>query len=437
MNQSTSETVESSSASDARQQLLPPQVVIVGAGFGGLSAATSLARAPVGVTVIDERNYHLFQPLLYQVATAGLSPADIAAPIRGILARQRNARVLLGRVTGVDPKRRSVLLGDRPVAYDYLILATGARHAYFGHDNWAAFAPGLKNIEDATALRRKVLLAFERAEDETDDSERKRLMTFIVIGGGATGVEMAGAIAELAKVALVKDFRAIDTAMSRVVLIEAGPRLLPAFPENLSSFAKTALEKLGVEVRLGAAVTRCDMGGVILGNERIDGGTTVWAAGVMASPAATWLQASHDTAGRVIVEPDLTVPGHDEIFVIGDTARVNDISGKPLPGVAPVAKQQGRYVAKTLHARVRGAATPEPFRYRDLGNLATIGRSAAIADFGKIKLGGRIAWFVWSLAHIYFLISFRSRVVVATNWLWSYVTFQRGARLITAADVER
>ena len=438
MNQSTQETVQSSSASDARRYALPPQVVIVGAGFGGLSAATSLARAPVEVTVIDERNYHLFQPLLYQVATAGLSPADIAAPIRGILARQRNTRVLLGRVTGVDPKRRSVLLEDRrPVAYDYLILATGARHAYFGHDNWAAFAPGLKNIEDATALRRKVLLAFERAEDETDACERKRLMTFIVIGGGATGVEMAGAIAELAKVALVKDFRTIDTAMSRVILIEAGPRLMPAFPEKLSGIAKTALEKLGVEVRLGAAVTQCDMDGVVLGNERIASGTTVWAAGVMASPAATWLQANHDAAGRVNVEPDLTVPGHDEVFVIGDTARVNDISGKPLPGVAPVAKQQGRYVAKILQARLRGGPAPGPFRYRDLGNLATIGRSAAIADFGRIKLSGRIAWLVWSLAHIYFLINFRSRIVVATNWLWSYVTFARGARLITAADVER
>jgi NADH dehydrogenase len=262
-------------------------------------------------------------------------------------------------------------------------------------------------------------------------------MTFIVIGGGATGVEMAGAIAELAKVALVRDFRSIDTAMSRVVLIEAGTRLLPTFPEKLSAIAKTALEKLGVEIRLGSAVTQCDESGVILGGERIASGTTVWAAGVMASPAATWLQASHDAAGRVLVEPDLTVPGHDDIFVIGDTARANDNAGKPLPGLAPVAKQQGLYVAKTLAARVRGAASPEPFRYRDFGNLATIGRSAAIADFGKIKLSGRLAWFVWSLSHIYFLIGFRSRIIVATNWLWSYLTFQRGARLITAADAER
>jgi NADH dehydrogenase len=437
MTQSTPGTLPSSLASDERKERSLPHVVIVGAGFGGLSAATSLARAPVTITVIDERNYHLFQPLLYQVATAGLSPADIAAPIRGILARQRNARVLLGRVTGVDPQSRSVMLRDRVVTYDYLVLATGARHTYFGHDNWAAFAPGLKNIDDATALRRKVLLAFERAEDETNDCACKRLMTFIVIGGGATGVEMAGAIAELAKVALVKDFRRIDTAMSRVILIEAGPRLLPTFPEKLSAIAKIALEKLGVEIRLGSAVTQCDETGVILGGELIASGTTVWAAGVRASPAATWLQASHDAAGRVIVEADLTVPGHDDIFVIGDTARANDSAGKPLPGLAPVAKQQGLHVAKALDARISGAACPGPFRYRDFGNLATIGRGAAIADFGKIKLSGRLAWFVWSLAHIYFLIGFRSRIVVATNWLWSYLTFQRGARLITAADTER
>jgi NADH:ubiquinone reductase (H+-translocating) len=414
----------------------PPHVVIVGAGFGGLSVAKALARVPLRLTVIDERNYHLFQPLLYQVATAALSPADIAGPIRSILARQQNARVLLGQVIGVDPSRRVVQLSDRTVGYDYLVLATGARHAYFGHDEWAPVAPGLKNLDDATALRRKILLAFEHAEDETDAAERSRLMTFVVIGGGATGVELAGAIAELAKVALAKDFRRIDTTMSRIILIEAGPRLLPAFPERLSAVAKTALEKLGVEIRLGRAVTRCDASGVALGDDKIDCRTIIWAAGVRASLAAEWLSATHDRAGRVTVAPDLTLPEHPEIFVIGDTALVLDKAGKPLPGVAPVAKQQGKYVAAVLRARVAGKAAPRPFRYHNFGNLATIGRSAAVVDFGAIKLTGRLAWLVWSVAHIYFLIGFRNRLVVAMNWLWSYVTFQRGARLITSRDIK-
>ena len=413
-----------------------PRVVIVGAGFGGLSAATALARAPVQITVIDERNYHLFQPLLYQVATAGLSPADIAAPIRGILSRQKNARVLLGRVRGVDQTRRVVLLRDREVPYDWLIVATGARHAYFGHDEWAAVAPGLKNIDDATKLRREILTAFERAEDETDPAEQKRLMTFVVVGGGATGVEMAGAIAELAKVALARDFRAIDTKMSRIILIEAGPRVLPAFPESLSAVAQSSLEKLGVEVRLGQAVTNCDQAGVALGAETIPCHTIMWAAGVMASAAARWLGAEHDRAGRVIVASNLTLPGRPEIFVIGDTALARDRAGKPLPGVAPVAKQQGKYVARLLKARLAQAPAPAPFRYRDLGNLATIGRGFALVDFGRIRLTGHIAWLFWSCAHIYFLIGFRSRIVVALDWLWSYITFQRGARLITASDIE-
>jgi NADH dehydrogenase len=413
-----------------------PHVVIVGAGFGGLSAAIALARASLQVTIIDERNYHLFQPLLYQVATAALSPADIAAPIRGILARQKNAHVLLGRVIGVDAGRRVVLLRDREVAYDYLVIATGARHSYFGHDDWGIAAPGLKDIDDATRIRRKILLAFERAEDEDDPDERRRLMSFVIIGGGATGVEMAGAISELAKAALAKDFRAIDPTMSRIILIEAGSRLLPAFAEKLSAVAKTALEKLGVEIRLGQPVTRCDVEGVVLGGERIASRTVIWAAGVAASPAAEWLGAEHDRAGRVVVAKDLTLPAHPEIFVIGDTALVLDKKGKPLPGVAPVAKQQGKYVAKALQARIAGAASPRPFRYRNLGNLATIGRSAAVVDFGMIKLTGRFAWLVWSVAHIYFLIDFRSRLVVALNWLWSYVTFQRGARLITSGNNE-
>jgi NADH:quinone reductase (non-electrogenic) len=414
-----------------------PHAVIIGAGFGGLSAATALARVPIRLTVIDERNYHLFQPLLYQVATAGLSPADIAAPIRGILARQKNTRVLLGRVVGIDVDRRAVVLRDREIGYDYLVVATGARHAYFGHEEWAALAPSLKNIDDATHVRRKILTAFERAEDEPDEAERNRLMTFVIVGGGATGVEMAGAIAELSKVALAKDFRAIDTTMSRIILIEAGPRLLPAFAESLSAVAKASLEKLGVEVRLGRAVTQCDDGGVAVGEDRIACRTIIWAAGVKASPAAEWLAAAHDSAGRVLVEPDLTLPGHPEVFVIGDTALMRDAAGKPLPGVAPVAKQEGKYVAAVLAARIHRTTEPRAFRYRDLGNLATIGRGYAIVDFGRFRLTGRVAWFVWGLAHIYFLIGFRSRLLVAMNWLWSYVTFQRGARLITSGDVDR
>ena len=420
----------------AREEGVPPHVVIVGAGFGGLSAAAALSRAPVRVTVIDERNYHLFQPLLYQVATAGLSPADIAAPIRAILSRQRNARVLLGRVVGVDPSRRVVFLHDREVSYDGLVIATGARHAYFGHDDWAACAPGLKNIDDATRLRRKILWAFEHAEDETDVEERHRLMTFVVVGGGATGVEMAGAIAELARVALASDFRSIDTTMSRIILVEAGPHLLPAFPERLSSVAKESLQRLGVDVHLGERVTACDATGVTLGDKKLECRTIIWAAGVRASPAAQWLSAEHDRAGRAIVGNDLTVPGHPEIFVIGDTALAHDAGGRPLPGVAPVAKQQGKYVAKVLNARLRSEQKPPPFRYVNLGNLATIGRSAAVVDFGRIKLTGRIAWLVWCVAHIYFLIGFRNRFVVALDWAWSYVTFQRGARLITGSDTE-
>lgn len=413
-----------------------PRIVVVGAGFGGLSAVKALARAPADVVVIDERNYHLFQPLLYQVATAGLSPADIAAPIRGILARQKNARVLLGRVTGIDVADRTVILRDREVPYDYLIVATGARHAYFGHDEWGPVAPGLKNIDDATRLRRKILIAFEHAEDEDDADERRRLMTFVVVGGGPTGVEMAGAIAELAKVALAFDFRAIDPKMSRIILVEAGPRVLPTFPEHLSAVAKNSLERLGVEVCLGAPVTRCDADGVMLGEERIESRTIVWAAGVAASAAAEWLGASQDGLGRVIVTSDLTLPEHPEIFVIGDTAQVLDGAGKPLPGLAPVAKQEGKYVAGVLRARLAKAAPPPPFRYRHAGNLATVGRTAAVADFGFVRLTGRLAWLVWGLVHIYFLIGFRNRIAVALDWLWAYVTFQRGARLITDVEME-
>jgi NADH:ubiquinone reductase (H+-translocating) len=411
-----------------------PRIVIVGAGFGGLWAATALARAPAQITVIDERNYHLFQPLLYQVATAGLSPADIAAPTRGILSRQRNARVVLGRVLGIDKARRIVRLRDRDVSYDGLVVATGAGHAYFGHEEWAAFAPGLKNIDDATRLRRKILTALERAEQESDPRERLRLMTFVVVGGGATGVETAGAIAELVKVALARDFRAINPAMSRIILIEAGPRVLPSFAATLSAAAQRALEKLGVDIRLGRPVTRCDEVGVMLGEERVACGVTIWAAGVMASPAARWLEAEHDRAGRVLVERDLSLPGHPEIFVIGDTAAVRDEAGKALPGVATVAKQEGKYVARVLLARLAGKPAPPPFHYRDYGELATVGRNFAVVDFHWLRLTGRLAWLVWSVAHIYFLIGFRNRLVVAMDWIWAYLTFQRGARLITASD---
>jgi NADH dehydrogenase FAD-containing subunit len=410
-----------------------PSVVIVGAGFAGLSAAKALARAPVDVTLIDRRNYHLFQPLLYQVATAALSPADIASPIRGILRDQKNATVLLGKVTGVDKDARAVLIGERRVPYDYLIVATGARHAYFGRDEWEPFAPGLKKIEDATAIRARVLTAFERAEDETDEAERRRLLTFVVVGAGPTGVEMAGAIAELANNALARDFRNIDPRLARVVLVEAGPRVLPVFPEKLSAVAARALQGLGVEVRTGQAVGQCDAQGVAVGGERIESRTVIWGAGVAASAAGKWLGAVTDRAGRVKVGADLSLPGHEEIFVVGDTAAAVNVDGKPVPGIAPAAKQAGIYVARRIAAAVAGGDMPGPFRYRHLGNLATIGRAAAVADFGFVQLSGRLAWLLWGVAHIFFLIGFRNRVTVALDWLVSYVTYQRGARLITGS----
>lgn len=407
-----------------------PHIVIVGAGFGGLSAAHGLAGADADVTVVDRRNYHLFQPLLYQVATAGLSPAQIAAPIRAILRRAANVQVLLGRVTGVDTERRTVAFEDRTLSYDTLVIATGARHAYFGHDEWEQVAPGLKKIDDATAIRRRILTAFESAE-ASDEPARRRLLTFVVIGGGPTGVEMAGAIAELARVALRHDFRNIDPREARIVLVEAGSRVLSAFPEKLSAAAQRALEGLGVEVRLGTPVTRCDAGGVTIGDDPLPAATIVWAAGVAASSAARWLGAEHDRAGRVQVGADLTVPGHPDIFCIGDTALAQDAGGKPLPGLAPVAKQQGAFVARTIRARLAGHPSPGPFHYRDYGTLATIGRRAAVADFGWLQLSGTLAWLLWCLIHISFLIGFRNRLVVLIDWIWSYVTFQSGARLIT------
>jgi NADH dehydrogenase len=408
-----------------------PHIVIVGAGFGGLSAATSLAGADADVTVIDRRNYHLFQPLLYQVATAGLSPAQIASPIRAILRKAANVRVLLGRVMGVDKERRIVSLEDRELTYDYLVVATGARHAYFGHDDWESVAPGLKKIDDATAIRRRILTAFENAEAVDTHETRRRFLTFVVIGGGPTGVEMAGAIAELARVALRHDFRNIDPREASIVLVEAGSRVLPSFPPVLSDAARKSLDRLGVEVRLGTPVTQCDADGVTIGEDRLEAATIIWAAGVAASSAATWLGVEKDRVGRVMVGPHLTVPGQSEIFCIGDTAHALGADGQPLPGLAPVAKQQGACVARVLRARVAGKPGPGAFRYRDFGTLATIGRRAAVADFGWIKFSGTLAWLLWGAVHVSFLIGFRNRLVVILDWLWSYVTFQSGARLIT------
>src|SRR5262245_14967216 len=361
------------------------RVVIVGAGFGGLSAAKALAGSAFDVTIVDQHNYHLFQPLLYQVATAGLSPAEIASPIRSILARAQNVNVVLGKVSGIDVAHRVVIAEGRHIPFDHLILATGAQHAYFGHDDWADSAPGLKTIDDATYIRRRILLAFEKAETEEDPHERARLLNFVVVGGGPTGVEMAGAIAELANRALAADFRAIDPRSARIILVEAAPRLLTPFDPSLSQAAKLALEQLGVNVRLGAAVTAVDAEGVSIGAERIEARTVVWGAGVMASPAGRWLGAETDRAGRVTVSADLSVPGQADIFVIGDTAAATGADGKPLPGVAPVAKQQGQYVADLLIARRAGKSAP-PFRYRDFGSLATIGRKRAIVQMGRFKL---------------------------------------------------
>jgi NADH dehydrogenase len=408
-----------------------PRVVIVGAGFGGLNAAHGLAGAPADVTVIDRRNYHLFQPLLYQVATAGLSPAQIAQPIRSILRDASNVRVILGAVKGVDKEQRAVQLDDRTIDYDVLVLAMGSRHAYFGRDDWESVAPGLKNIDDATAIRRRILSAFEEAEQSDDPDARRRLLTFVVIGAGPTGVEMAGAIAELAHIALRRDFRVINPSEARIVLVEAGSRVLASFPPALSEAAQRSLERLHVEVRLGKPVSHCDETGVTIGEEHLAAATIVWAAGVASSAAAQWLAVEQDKIGRVMVGPDLTVPGHPEIFVIGDTAHVPGPDGQPLPGLAPAAKQQGAYVARVLRARLAGKKPPGPFRYRNYGTMATIGRRAAVADFGWLKLDGTLAWLMWSLIHVSFLIGFRNRLVVMLDWIWSYVTFQSGARLIT------
>ena len=405
------------------------KVVIIGAGFGGLAAAKALERTPVDVTVIDRQNHHCFQPLLYQVATAALSPADVAWPIRHILRKQQNATVLMAEVRGIDTGKRLVQIDSVTIPYDYLVLATGATHSYFGHDEWADVAPGLKRIEDATRIRRHILIAFERAELATDAAERARLLTFAIVGGGATGVEMAGAISEVARQSLAMDFRNIDPTAARIVLIEAGPRIMPTLPENLSDYVRRTLAKKGVEVMTSTRVMSCDARGVDLEHGRLDAGTIIWAAGVVASPAARWLGVEPDRAGRVKVSADLSVPGHPEIFVIGDTSTVTDQPG--IPGIAPAAKQMGGYVGALIAARVAGKPSPPPFRYRHLGDLATIGRHAAVVKFGRLELTGFIGWLFWSLVHIYFLIGVRDRFIVAFTWLWDYLTFQRGARLIT------
>ena len=407
-------------------------VVVVGAGFGGLETVHRLAGAPVRITMIDRRNHHLFQPLLYQVATASLATSEIAWPIRHLLRRRKEVSTLLVSVEGIDKEARRVLLDDgSAVPYDTLVLATGARHAYFGHGDWEPFAPGLKTLEDATTIRRRILLAFERAERETDPRRQAALLTFVIIGAGPTGVELAGTIAELARTTLVGDFRSIDTRQSRVVLIEAGPRVLAAFAEELSAYAHRALEKLGVEVALGRPVTACSAEGVVYGDKSLAAVTIIWAAGVQASRAAQWVSAPADAAGRVIVEPDLTVPGRKEIFVIGDTAAVAGPDGKPVPGIAPAAKQQGKYVASVIRARLAGKSPPSRFRYRHAGSLATIGKRLAVIDFGRIKLRGSLAWWIWGLAHIYFLIGVRNRLSVALSWLWIHTRDQRSSRLIT------
>jgi NADH dehydrogenase len=413
-------------------------VVVVGAGFGGLELVKNLNFAGIRITLIDRRNHHLFQPLLYQVATTSLATSEIAWPIRHLLKSRKDVTTLLGEVVGVDKAGQRVLLADgSAIGYDTLVVATGARHAYFGHDEWEPFAPGLKTIEDATAIRRRILLAFEQAECDPDAERRKALMTLVIIGGGPTGVELAGTIAELARDTLRGEFRNIDTLEARVMLIEAGERILPGFKPELSTYAKRALEKLGVTVELGKPVTECNADGVTYGGMLLPSHTIIWAAGVAASPAAQWLDIPSDRAGRAQILPDLTVPGHPEIFVIGDTAHVQWTDGKLVPGVAPAAKQQGWHVAASIKARLDGKDAARPFQYKHQGDLATIGKWAAAIDFGWLKLTGWPAWFLWGIAHIYYLIGFRYRITVMLSWLWIYITGQRSARLITQGRKEQ
>jgi NADH dehydrogenase len=417
----------------------PHHVVIVGAGFGGLAVCQGLAGtvpAPgLRITVVDQRNHHLFQPLLYQVGTAVLATSEIAWPIRHLLRRRKEVTTLLAVVNGIDIDGRRVLFEDgASVPFDSLVLATGARHAYFGHDEWEPYAPGLKTLEDATSIRRRILLSLERAEREPDPERRAALLTFVIVGGGPTGVELAGAIAELAHQNLREDYRLIDTRKARVLLIEAGPRILSSFTPDLSAYAQRALERLGVEVQLGSAVTDCNDHAVTYGGQVVAVDVILWAAGVRASPAAAWLGMPADSAGRMKVEADLSAPGHPEIFVIGDTATINAWRGNPVPGIAPAAKQQGLYVAKTIKGRLKGDRRVRPFRYLHSGNLATIGKRSAVIDFGWIKIRGWLAWWIWGLAHIYFLIGLRNRLAVALSWLWIYATGNRSACLITQVD---
>lgn len=409
-----------------------PHVVVVGAGFAGLAAVRGLRNVPVDITLIDRRNYHLFQPLLYQVATAALSPAQIAQPIRAITRKQKNCTVALGEVIAVDTARKVVRGHEGEVSYDYLVLATGATHAYFGHDEWAAVAPGLKTIDDATHIRRSVLEAFEQAETVEDLQLRQALMTFVVVGGGPTGVEMAGAIAELARFTLKNEFRRIDPAKARIILAEAGPRVLSAFPEKLSARAARDLERIGVEVMTGQPVSECSADHVVIGGQKIACQTIIWAAGVKASPAAQWLGVAADRAGRVHVGHDYEVSVLRDVFVIGDTAAMTDAHERVVPGLAPAAQQSGTYVAKVIAARVNGDPIPEPFAYFDAGTMATIGRGKAIALIKGFGIGGFIAWWLWGVVHIMPLVGFRNRVIVALDWIWSYLTHARGARLITA-----
>ncbi|HXA40500.1 MAG TPA: NAD(P)/FAD-dependent oxidoreductase [Phenylobacterium sp.] len=409
-----------------------PRVVIVGAGFGGLQAARALAHAAADVVLIDAKNHHTFQPLLYQVATAALSPAAIAWPIRNLLKTQANAQVLMTRATGVDPAARQVLTEAGPVAYDQLVVAAGAAHSYFGHDGWAAFAPGLKSVEDALDVRRRILSAFERAELAGQGRAAPALTTFVVVGGGPTGVELAGSIAEIARDALKSEFRHIDPAAAHVVLVEGGPRILPSFPENLAAEAARRLARYGVDVRTNAMVVDIDASGVTLEDGRIDASTVLWGAGVRAAPLVAGLPGEHDRAGRVPVGPDLSLPGHPDIFVVGDGAAVVS-DGGPVPGIAPAAKQMGGYVGQVIAARLSGHPPPGPFRYKHAGDLATIGRGAAVVKVGGLQLTGFAGWLFWGFIHVYFLVGLRARFFVALDWLWSYVTYHRGARLITGA----
>ena len=412
----------------------PPHVVIVGAGFGGLSAARALGRAAVRVTVIDRRNHHLFQPLLYQVATAALSPGDIAYPIRSVLRHQANARVLLAEVAAIDVAAHEVRLADGNLPYDFLIVSGGAGHAYFGHDAWEKDAPGLKTLEDAIEIRGRILLAFERAERETDPVVRRDLLTFVIVGGGPTGVELAGAIAEISRHVIVSDFRSIDPREARIVLVEAGPRVIPAMQPASSETAAATLARLGVEVRVGTPVTDVDALGVSIGGERLAARTVVWAAGVAASPLARTLGVPLDRAGRVPVEPDLSIPGHPEVFVIGDLSVYTHQTGHPLPGLSPVAMQQGRAAARSIRATLAG--TPRHrFHYVDKGTMAVIGRSEAVAEIAGLRFSGLVAWLLWCFVHVFYLIGFRNRIVVMLEWAWAYVTYQRGARLITSTSI--